>query len=91
MNSGYAAALDRLRNFCCMAVKAANRVPCPPPLSTLVFTPAFSVYTKLGTDPIFSFFQLSHQFLKAFQCVLEVFNDIRGEFVRIGQIVQIGE
>lgn len=51
MNSGYAAALDRLRNFCCMAVKAANRVPCPPPLSTLVFTPAFSVYTKLGTDP----------------------------------------
>lgn len=47
-----------------------------------------------GSHPklsIFSFFQLSHQFLKALQRVLEVFNDIRGEFVRIGQIVQIGE
>ena len=33
-----------------MAAKAANRVPCPPPLPTLDFAPAFEVYTELGID-----------------------------------------
>ena len=41
INSGCAAALDGLHDFWLMAVKATNRVPCPPPLPTLVFTPAF--------------------------------------------------
>ncbi len=48
MNSGCAAALDRLQDFCFMAVKAANKEPCPPPRSTLIFTPAFEVYTEFG-------------------------------------------
>ena len=53
MNSGCAAALDRLQDFCFMAIKAANREPCTPPRSTLILTPAFIVYTELGIDPIF--------------------------------------
>lgn len=52
MNSGCAAALDRLQDFCFMAIKAANREPCTPPRSTLILTPAFVVYTELGIDPI---------------------------------------
>ena len=51
MNSGCAAALDRLQDFCFMAIKAANREPCTPPRSTLILTPAFVVYTELGIDP----------------------------------------
>ena len=51
MNSGCAAALDGLQDFCFMAAKAANREPCPPPLPTLDFAPAFEVYTELGIDP----------------------------------------
>ena len=51
MNSGCAAALDRLQDFCFMAIKAANRGPCTPPRSTLILTPAFVVYTELGIDP----------------------------------------
>ena len=51
MNSGCAAALDRLQDFCFMAIKAANREPCTPPRSTLILTPAFEVYTELGIDP----------------------------------------
>ena len=51
MNSGCAAALDRLQDFCFMAIKAANREPCTPPQSTLILTPAFVVYTELGIDP----------------------------------------
>ena len=50
MNSGCAAALDRLQDFCFMAIKAANREPCTPPRSTLILTPAFVVYTELGID-----------------------------------------
>ena len=53
MNSGCPAALDRLQDFCFMAIKAANREPCTPPRSTLILTPAFVVYTELGIDPIF--------------------------------------
>ena len=53
MNSGCAAALDRLQDFCFMAIKAANREPCTPPRSTLILTPAFEVYTELGIDPGF--------------------------------------
>lgn len=52
MNSGCAAALDRLQDFCFMAIKAANREPCTPPRSTLILTPAFVVYTELGIDPV---------------------------------------
>ena len=52
MNSGCAAALDRLQDFCFMAIKAANREPCTPPRSTLILTPAFVVYTELGIDPL---------------------------------------
>ena len=52
MNSGCAAALDRLQDFCFMAIKAANREPCTPPRSTLILTPAFIVYTELGIDPM---------------------------------------
>ena len=51
MNSGCAAALDRLQDFCFMAIKVANREPCTPPRSTLILTPAFVVYTELGIDP----------------------------------------
>ena len=51
MNSGCAAALDRLQDFCFMAIKAANREPCTPPRSTLILTPAFVVYTELEIDP----------------------------------------
>ena len=51
MNSGCAAALDRLQDFCFMSIKAANREPCTPPRSTLILTPAFVVYTELGIDP----------------------------------------
>ena len=51
MNSGCAAALDRLQDFCFMAIKAANREPCTPPRSTLILTPAFVVYTEWGIDP----------------------------------------
>ena len=51
MNSGCAAALDKLQDFCFMAIKAANREPCTPPRSTLILTPAFVVYTELGIDP----------------------------------------
>jgi len=51
MNSGCAAALDRLQDFCFMAIKAANREPCTPPRSTLILTPAFVVYIELGIDP----------------------------------------
>ena len=54
MNSGCAAALDRLQDFCFMAIKAANREPCTPPRSTLILTPAFVVYTELGIDPFIS-------------------------------------
>ena len=53
MNSGCAAALDRLQDFCFMAIKAANREPCTPPRSTLILTPAFVVYTELGIEPQF--------------------------------------
>ena len=53
MNSGCAAALDKLQDFCFMAIKAANREPCTPPRSTLILTPAFVVYTELGIDPRF--------------------------------------
>ena len=55
MNSGCAAALDRLQDFCFMAIKAANREPCTPPQSTLILTPAFVVYTELGIDPYFCY------------------------------------
>ena len=54
MNSGCAAALDWLQDFCFMAIKAANREPCTPPRSTLILTPAFVVYTELGIDPLVS-------------------------------------
>ena len=39
-----------------MAAKAANRVPCLPPLPTLDFAPAFEVYTELGIDLYFADF-----------------------------------
>lgn len=67
MNSGCAAALDRLQDFCFMAIKAANREPCTPPRSTLILTPAFVVYTELGIDPnffIFVFFAAPSRILK---------------------------
>ena len=64
MNSGCAAALDRLQDFCFMAIKAANREPCTPPRSTLILTPAFVVYTELGIDPpacVFAFYWGLHK------------------------------
>ena len=36
-------------------------------------------------------FQLPHQFLKTFQSTLQIFNNIRGKFVRRREIVQIGK
>ena len=35
-----------------MAIRAANRLPCPPPLPTLDFAPAFRVYTEFGIDSV---------------------------------------
>ena len=58
MNSGCAAALDRLQDFCFMAIKAANREPCTPPRSTLILTPAFVIYTELGIDPVEACFKV---------------------------------
>lgn len=48
-----ATALDCRQDFCLVANKAANRIPCSPPCFTiLLFTPAFEVYTKLGIHPL---------------------------------------
>ena len=52
MNSGCAAALDWLLDFWFVAIRAANRLPCPPPLPTLVFAPDFGVYTEFGIDSV---------------------------------------
>lgn len=81
MNSGCAAALDRLQDFCFMAIKAANREPCTPPRSTLILTPAFVVYTELGIDPrnkVISFFSayLHHVFHPVDKSAIEINNQI---------------
>ena len=77
MNSGCAAALDRLQDFCFMAIKAANREPCTPPRSTLILTPAFVVYTELGLDPHFvKYIQIEAKSVNGFAsiCVVSLTN-----------------
>ena len=80
MNSGCAAALDRLQDFCFMAIKAANREPCTPPRSTLILTPAFVVYTELGIDPHATVYRQFKKLLKQVDVTPIRFHDTRHIF-----------